>query len=519
VARSFNYSPYRRKGWDIIGSPGEHGEKEVSVTTKFMSVCVLGVAMAVLLPAVVVPAKDSKSDVQRIAEDAYLYGLQQAIFYGQRWTSTQNDSKDNSVYTGIHRFSFVRKKITPDFPIVTPNATTLYGSAYFDLRDEPLVLEMPEIGDRYFSAQVMDQYGIFHTMVGNQFNGTEARTYIFLAPGYKGAIPSDFATTEVIQSPSAIGYCLVRIALMIGSEEEIRKINAWQDQITATPLSEWLSNGKKGTSQDKGKIVKGTYDVYPRMTEIAVGQVDKQTAEDFFSILNLVINDPSMTLMGDSAKEAGMLKQLETVGIGRGKDFEWSKLDKSMQDALTAGFKAGFQKVRSALKNNLINLNGWMEVRNAGGFETAWLDRAVMADAGWAGPDRNVSHAGAFLFVDAAGNPLDSKNRYTLTFDMNDLPPVTQFWSVPIYNKDGYFVRNDIDRYTINSFMVDQKQLHVEGGKLIIYVQNEKPSDPNELKNWLPAPKGSFRFTARFYGPRMSIIDGSYRMPKPVKVD
>ena len=105
------------------------------MTTKFMSVSVLGVAMAVLLSAVVVPAKDSKSDVQRIAEDAYLYGLQQAIFYGQRWISTQNDSKDNSVYTGIHRFSFVRKKITPDFPIVTPNATTLYGSAYFDLQE------------------------------------------------------------------------------------------------------------------------------------------------------------------------------------------------------------------------------------------------------------------------------------------------------------------------------------------------------------------------------------------------
>ena len=40
----------------------------------------------------------------------------------------------------------------------------------------------------------------------------------------------------------------------------------------------------------------------------------------------------------------------------------------------------------------LVNMNGWMEVRNAGGFETQWLDRAVMCDAGWAGPDRNVSN-------------------------------------------------------------------------------------------------------------------------------
>jgi hypothetical protein len=269
----------------------------------------------------------------------------------------------------------------------------------------------------------------------------------------------------------------------------------------------------------KSKVVTGTYKVYPRMAKIAKGQVDNQTAEDFFTILNLVLNDPSMTLMVDSIKETYMLKHLESLGIGKGNDFQWSKLDKATQDALTAGFKAGFKKVRDALKSNLINLNGWMEVRNSGGFETQWLDRAVMADAGWAGPDRNVSHTGAFLFVDNDGKPLDGKNRYTMTFDMNDLPPVSQFWSIPIYNKDGYFVRNPIDRYTINSFMVDQKQLHAADGKLVIYVQKDKPSDPNQLKNWLPAPEGSFRFAARFYGPKMAIIDGSYKMPRPVKVN
>ena len=101
---------------------------------------------------------------------------------------------------------------------------------------------------------------------------------------------------------------------------------------------------------------------------------------------------------------------------------------------------------------------------------------------------------------------------------MNDLPPVTQFWSIPIYNKDGYFVNNAINRFTINSFMLDQKALDVEDGKLTIYVQKEKPSDPKQLKNWLPAPEREFRFTARFYGPKMAIIDGSYKMPQPVKV-
>jgi hypothetical protein len=474
--------------------------------------------LALFLNTFALAKQPNPDQIRKIGEEAYLYGLQQVIFFGQRWISTQNNSKDNKGYTGINRFSWVREKITPDFPIVTPNATTLYGSAVLDLQSEPVVLEMPEIADRYFSAQCMDQYGIFYVMVGNQFNGVDARSYIFLPVDYTGRAPAEFVTTDVIQAPSNIGYCLVRIALMTGTDEEIRKINSWQDQITFTPMSQWIANGNKGVPQSEAKLVPGNYKEYSGMNKIALQQVDKQSAKDFFTILNMVLNDPSMTLIPDSIKEADMLAQLETLGIGKGKDFEWSNLDKTTQDALTTGFKDGFNKVRTALKSNLINLNGWMEVRNSGGFETRWMDRAVMADAGWAGPDRNVSHAGAFLFVDEGGNPLDGKNKYTITFDMNDLPPVTQFWSIPIYNKDGYFVENEIGRYTINSFMLDQEQLHVEDSNLVIYVQNEKPSDPDKLKNWLPAPEGSFRFTARFYGPKMSIVDGSYKMPKPVIV-
>ncbi len=55
-------------------------------------------------------------------------------------------------------------------------------------------------------------------------------------------------------------------------------------------------------------------------------------------------------------------------------------------------------------------------------------------------------------------------------------------------------------------------------GKLVIYLQKDKPGDPNQLKNWLPTPEAGFRFAARFYGPKMGIIDGSYKMPRPVKV-
>ena len=454
---------------------------------------------------------------EAIAEQAYIYGLQQAIFYGQRWIYTQNDTKDNIVYAGLNQFSWVRKQITPDYPVVTPNATTLYGAGFLDLREGPVVIEVPEITDRYFSVQVMDQYGIFRMIVGSPFNGTKARKYILVPPGFTGNVPADFPTTDIVQWPTETAYGVVRMAVETGTDAEIKIINGYQDQVTITPLADWLANGNNGIAQADRAIVKGDFLIPDGLPKYAYGQVDKQTAEQYYTLLSVILNDPTMPTLTDSIMEADMLKELETFNIGKGLTFDWAKLSAEQQTALETGFKAGFDNVRETLKTNMINMNGWGVVRNDGGFETRWMDRAIIADAAWAAPDKNISHGGAFLFTDSEGNAFDGANKYTLTFDMNDLPPVTQFWSIPIYSAEGYFVANEINRYTVNSFMLKSGELEAKDGKLVIYIQNEKPSDPDQAKNWLPAPAKGFRFTARFYGPYAPIVDGTYDMPKVVK--
>lgn len=479
---------------------------------------ILTTSMAALLAVVCMSVSvQSAPKLEAVAERAYLYGLQQAIFYGQRWIYTQNDAKENDIYSGVNRFFWVRKQITPDFPVVTPNATTLYGSGFLDLQAGPIVIEVPEITDRYFSVQVMDQYGIFRMIVGSPFNGTRARNYILVPPGYEKNLPADFPTTDIIQWQSKTAYAVVRMAVETGSESEIKTINRYQDEVTATPVAEWVANSHRGLPQAGRKIQPGKFIVPEGLPDYAIGQVDKQTAEQYFTLLSVILNDPTMTLLSDSLLETEMIGQLKAVNIGEGLTFDWSKLPSEQQAALEAGFKAGFKRVRTTLKTNLINMNGWGSVRNAGGFETRWMDRAVIADAAWAAPDKNISHAGAFLFTDADGQPLNGKNKYTMTFDMDDLPPVTQFWSIPIYDSNGYFVANEINRYTVNSFMLKAGDLAVKDGKLVIYIQHEKPTDPDQAKNWLPAPADGMRFTARFYGPYAPLTDGTYKMPKAVR--
>ena len=462
---------------------------------------------------------EASPDLEAIAERAYLYGLQQAIYYGQRWTYTQNDTKENIVYSGLNQFAWVRKQITPDYPVVTPNATTLYGAGFMDLREGPVVVEVPEITDRYFSFQVQDQYGIFRLIVGSPFNGTQARKYILVPPDFTGNIPADFPTTDIIKWPFKTAFGLARMALMTSTDAEIKKINGYQDQLTMTPLADWLANGHKGIPQADRQIVKGDFPIPDGLPEYQFGQVDKQTPEQYYTLLNVILNDPTMPLIEDSKMEAEMVDQLKVFNIGKGLSFEWNKLSPEQQTALKNGFKAGFDNVRKTLKTNMINMNGWGVVRNDGGFETKWMDRAIIADAAWGAPDKNISHGGAFLFADADGKPFSGKNKYTLTFDMNDLPPVTQFWSIPIYDANGYFVANEINRYTVNSFMLAAGDIVPKDGKLVIYIQHEKPSDPEQAKNWLPAPAEGFRFTSRFYGPYAPLTNGTYNMPKVFKVN
>lgn len=455
--------------------------------------------------------------LEAVAEQAYVYGLQQAIYYGQRWTYTQNETKGNIVYAGLNQFSWVRKQITPDYPVVTPNATTLYGAGFLDLRAGPVVIEVPEITDRYFSVQVMDQYGIFRMIVGSPFNGTSARKYILVPPNFKGDVPAEFPTTDIVQWPALTAYGIVRMAVQTGTEAEIKTINRYQDQVTITPLADWLANGKKGIAQADRDIVKGDFLIPQGLPEYQFGQVDKQTPEQYFTLLSVILNDPTMPTLTDSIMEADMLKQLAAFNIGKGLSFDWAKLTTEQKTALENGFKAGFANVRKTLKSNMINMNGWGVVRNDGGFETRWMDRAIIADAAWAAPDKNISHGGAFLFTDSEGKPFHGTSKYTMTFDLNDLPPVTQFWSIPIYSAEGYFVANEIDRYTVNSFMLKSGELVAKDGKLVIYIQHEKPSDPDQAKNWLPAPADGFRFTSRYYGPYAPLVNGTYNMPRVVK--
>jgi hypothetical protein len=100
-----------------------------------------------------------------------------------------------------------------------------------------------------------------------------------------------------------------------------------------------------------------------------------------------------------------------------------------------------------------------------------------------------------------------------LHFDKGQLPPADAFWSITLYDKDGFQVANPIDRFAIGDR--DGLAFNVDGS-LDIYVQSDSPGADKQA-NWLPGPKdGPFALTMRIYSPRREVLDGTWS-PPPVK--
>ncbi len=113
----------------------------------------------------------------------------------------------------------------------------------------------------------------------------------------------------------------------------------------------------------------------------------------------------------------------------------------------------------------------------------------------------------AFTTVD--GEPLTGTNRYELRFDPGMLPPVNAFWSLALYDGDGFAVENPIHRTQIGTY----DDLTTEpDGSVRIYVQHATPGYDKE-RNPLPAPAGPFNLALRHYNPGPAALTHDWTTP------
>ncbi len=121
--------------------------------------------------------------------------------------------------------------------------------------------------------------------------------------------------------------------------------------------------------------------------------------------------------------------------------------------------------------------------------------------AGWGGNPRADA-----LYVGAEPKDNDGKKAYSLTLKN---VPVDGFWSVSVYNKDGFFEKNAKNAYTLNNVTA---RPNADGSVTIHLGGDEK------APNYLPITPG-WNYLLRLYRPRKEILDGSWTIPvaEPVR--
>jgi len=175
---------------------------------------------------------------------------------------------------------------------------------------------------------------------------------------------------------------------------------------------------------------------------------------------------------------------MKRIGIEPGKAFDIAKVDASVKMAIE-GAPADAQKLMAWKITTLARVvNNWsMNTDTMGVYGNYYLKRAIVTQLGL-GANLPEDAIYPLNLADDTGKPLDGANKYAIHFAKDEIPPVSAFWSITLYDTEGFQVANPLNRFAVSSWMPFKRDAD---GSLTLYIQHQRPSE-DKVSNWLPAP-------------------------------
>lgn len=427
----------------------------------------------------------NENDASKQIKDAYIYGYPVVGMYELLYQQVLGPKKSTTMNEFIHSAVISTPKTTF---IPAPNNDTTYSRAWLDLRDEPVIIETPDTHQRYYSIQLTDLFTNVADNLGKRLYGTEHHYFAIIGPTWRGDLPEDVIP---IHCDTTLALAFLRI--LINGENDLETVKDLQSHFIIKPLSEFVS----GIKSDK--------DLTSELPEYKVGNY-----YEFFETLNNVL---ALTPM--LKQDEKIILDIKSIGVGPMGDL-----------AILRGIPEVIVNDACISAREIIDqggmhfgeeINHWRIARkNIGVYGTDYMQRSVVWFKGALAnsPEESLYPS---TFKDAQGNLLTGVNNYRIHFDKDQLPPVSQFWSLTMYRfSDALLIDNEINRYSIGD---RTKGLHFdEEGGLTLYIQHLAPTNSVEKANWLPSPKESFYMTLRLYGPSEDAIQGVWAPPVIEKI-
>lgn len=427
-------------------------------------------ALAIVVPAIAAaqPSPPPAPDAKTVA-DAYVYLLGRVLVIRQE--QMDNKAKD---------FAYNKIRYNPlgsaDF--VNPNFDVAYLETWVAVDDKtPVILEVPEIKGRYYTAQILDEWGeVIANINERTLPSKPFGKFALVKPGSGAKIPADAARIELHSSKAKL---LGRVELKGDPDGAVRLQQAFK--VTAL--------GKPGIAKPVALPMFENKDL------IGTAIFDKVDAT-LASALDVAPN------------AAEMQQKVRAVAsyIGSGKDA------RAAVDAQLKKVVPEFQEY--AFTRSAPYRNHWVGGAAIGNYgANYWLRTTANFGGIWANSIGEVTYFAATH--DADEKLLNGSNSYVMHFPADRLPQsaVDAYWSVILVGVPDYRVApNPLNRFNFNTY---SKLASEADGSLKIAI-GPKPVAGVPESNWLPAPEGkTFSLTFRTYVPKEIVRKGDWQ-PAPV---
>lgn len=413
-------------------------------------------------------------------EAAVVAGFPLFEFARTAWSSAGPSAKDSQ--GTFNRVTHRRRLTDPASRVITtPNNDCLVSTSRLDLSLGPLLVDIPDILDRYFSVVFLDAFTDNFFVVGTRATGGRGGRFLLVPPDWRGKPIRD---AQTVRSPSTDVWMLARI--LVDGPQDYPRVNSLQDRLLV-----------QGLSGD------------PTARPVPATLSDIQTPARFLAIVNTMLGRSPL-----SDRRVQRAVRLGDVGVRRGKPEAFADLPPAVQRAWSDAISSVLARLGDrAGKEDRREFDGWSySLASTGKFGDDDFQRAQIALIGLAALPPEEAFYGQAL-SDSTGAPLTGASRYRLRVPAGG-PPVNAFWSVTMYQveTDGrlFLTPNPINRYSIGDRTAGL-QINADGS-LDLYLQHEPPGG-SMMPNWLPTPAGPFRPGLRAYLAKPELLDLRWRMP------
>lgn len=392
----------------------------------------------------------------------------------------------------LNTFNIYPGLATPQSAIdFTPNNDTVYGLAWLDLRQGPVLMTVPEVSGRYWTVQATDWALNTFNYVGSRVK-SKPGVYAYVPPGWQGKLPE--GVTRIEASTAGV-FLQARTVVQPEVAADIDSVIAQLKTYTLAPLNPTA----KYLQADAASPVPN-----PKLNNPVWQSIE------FFALLNR-----AWSFGGVRAPDREVAQLASRLGIGPGLNFDPATLSEAQRRGLAKAAQIGFKRVVFHRNENGELRNGWRYATNLGGYDD---NRLLASTVGLVGYGANRAEEAMYLpaFTDTQGKPLSSEHRYRVHFAADQPPPVNDFWSVTLYNLgDNQLRENPINRYAFGDRSPTLKRN--ADGSLDIHIQRDKP-EGDAASNWLPTGSGgAFWLIMRLYGPQAQALSSNYVPPGIVR--